>query len=68
MEALPVLFLFFYLSMKGAFADYGLQAGHATFYGGGDASGTMGECLNSTNTSVPREHASTSSGWSCNDN
>ncbi|GFY83449.1 expansin A8 [Actinidia rufa] len=36
--ALQILFFFSNLCLLGAYGDYG----HATFYGGGDASGTMG--------------------------
>lgn len=39
-----LIFLFFNMNMQSAIADYGgWEGAHATFYGGGDASGTMGE-------------------------
>lgn len=51
--SIVTLLLFFNICTRDAYADYGgWQDAHATFYGGGDASGTMGK-LKKTNKPIP---------------
>jgi hypothetical protein len=46
MAALALLLFIIQLHLHGTTADYGgWESAHATFYGGGDASGTMGKSL-----------------------
>lgn len=44
-SSISLLFFLLNLCLRGTYGDYGggWQGGHATFYGGGDASGTMGK-------------------------
>jgi hypothetical protein len=46
-SAISLLFSILNLCLRGAYGDSGgWEGGHATFYGGGDASGTMGKFYN----------------------
>lgn len=45
--AISLLFFVLNLCLRGTYGDDGgWESGHATFYGGGDASGTMGKFNN----------------------
>ena len=46
LSSLSLLLFLFSLCLQGTYGDYGgWESAHATFYGGGDASGTMGKSM-----------------------